>query len=188
MLSLFGSLSCLLVFLQSSNYCEYFSHHSALYANLRIIRLENYLRVCGDYRTGFSKYSVSDSPIISQFRVYVREIVVLSNAIFVCIAKKLSVTVLSLLCRFLWPLPTICNSWNHQTWKFFECLRGLPDSIFKTLRIRQSHNFSILRRFTRNSPFIQCYLGLHREEVGHYRPQFVVSISLTTPHSMQISP
>ena len=41
-------------------------------------------------RTGFSKYSVSGSPIISQFRVYVREIVDLSNAIFVSIAKKLS--------------------------------------------------------------------------------------------------
>ena len=82
MLSLFGSRrSCRL---QSSICCINFSHHSALYANLAIIRL--------------------------------------------------------------------------RTWKLFACLRCLQDRISKTLRVRQSHNFSISSRFTRNNRFIQCYL------------------------------
>ena len=37
--------------------------------------------------------------------------------------------------------------------------------IFKILRVRQSDNFSISGLCTRNSRFIQCYHGLHREEV-----------------------
>ena len=47
-------------------------------------------------RTGFSKYSVSGSPIISQFRVYVREIFDLYKGISPRTAKKLSITVLNL--------------------------------------------------------------------------------------------
>ena len=49
----------------SSISCVNFSHHSAVYANLAIIRLGNYLRVFGERRTEFSKYSVSGSPIIT---------------------------------------------------------------------------------------------------------------------------
>ena len=41
------------------------------------------------------------SPIISQFRVYFREIVDLYKGIFARIAKMLSITVLNLLCQFL---------------------------------------------------------------------------------------
>ena len=44
------------------------------------------------------------SPIISQFRVYLREIVDLYKGIFARIAKKLSIAVLNLLCQFLSPL------------------------------------------------------------------------------------
>ena len=34
-------------------------------------------------------------------------------------AKKLSITVVSLLCQFLSPLGTLCKSRHHQTWKLF---------------------------------------------------------------------
>ena len=44
------------------------------------------------------------SPIISQFRVYLREIVDLYKGIFARIAKMLSIAVLNLLCQFLSPL------------------------------------------------------------------------------------
>ena len=44
------------------------------------------------------------NPIISQFRVYLREIVDLYKGIFARIAKMLSITVLNLLCQFLSPL------------------------------------------------------------------------------------
>ena len=46
------------------------------------------------------------SPIISQFRVCLREIVDFYKGIFARIAKKLSITVLNLLCQFLSPLST----------------------------------------------------------------------------------
>ena len=41
------------------------------------------------------------------------------SAIFVWIAKKLSITVVSLLCQFLSPLGTLCKSRHHQTWNLF---------------------------------------------------------------------
>ena len=41
---------------------------------------------------------------------------------------------------------------------------------------------------TRNNRFIQCCLCLDREEVVGCSPQFVVSISLTAPHSMPHQP
>ena len=44
------------------------------------------------------------SPIISQFRVYLREIVDFYKGIFARIAKMLSIAVLNLLCQFLSPL------------------------------------------------------------------------------------
>ena len=44
------------------------------------------------------------SPLISQFRVYLREIVDLYKGIFARIAKMLSIAVLNLLCQFLSPL------------------------------------------------------------------------------------
>ena len=64
---------------------------TAIFSNLGI-RLGNYLRVCGP---GFSKHSMmSDSLIISLFRVYLRETVELYSNIFVSIAKKLAIAVL----------------------------------------------------------------------------------------------
>ena len=44
------------------------------------------------------------SPSISQFRAHLREIVDLYKGIFARIDKKLSITVLNLLCQFLSPL------------------------------------------------------------------------------------
>ena len=68
--------------------------------NCRLLSKPHTMQIT-DYRTGFSKYSKSGSPIISRFRVFLREIVVLYKDIFVCMAKKLSITVFNLLCRFL---------------------------------------------------------------------------------------
>ena len=110
-------------------------------------------------RTGFSEHSVSGSPIISQFRVFVREIIDLSNAVFVWVAKKLLVAVLNLLCRFLLPLRTLCLiSLGNFLRVCGDCLTAFP-----------------------NTP---CRVDLR--EIIDLSNAIFVSFSLTAPHSMQI--
>ena len=104
-------------------------------------------------RTGFSKHSVSGSPIISQFRVFAREIIDLSNAVFVWIAKKLLIAVLNLLCRFLFPLLIRLGNLLRVCG---DCLTTFPNKPCLTVS-----NFLISSRFTRNNRFVQCHLCVH---------------------------
>ena len=95
------------------------------------------------------------SPIISQIWVYLREIVDLYKGIFSCIAKKLSTTVLNLLCGFLSPQSLQMSASDLEIICMFAA-RGLTAEVFKTFHyVWQSDNFSVSGLFTRNSRVIQ---------------------------------
>ena len=102
------------------------------------------------------------SPIISQFRVYLREIVDLYKGIFARIAKMLSIAVLNLLCQFLSPLSMQMSASDLELNYFRVC--GNCRTGFSKHSVLHFDNFSVSGLFTRNSRLVykQIHLCFHR--------------------------
>ena len=102
------------------------------------------------------------SPIISQFRVYLREIVDLYKGIFARIAKMLPIAVLNLLCQFLSPLSMQMSASDLEL-NYFRVCGNCRTGFSK-------HSVSCTLIISRNSRLVYKQIHLCFHEFVDYSP------------------